>query len=67
MAKMPKNIRIISKVGVVAELSFSHALNFLRLQKKQGREDCRIDSSTLEFRDNEIVRIKPNKKDKKET
>tara|TARA_R110000824_G_scaffold86033_3_gene213236 strand:+ start:795 stop:998 length:204 start_codon:yes stop_codon:yes gene_type:complete len=67
MAKMPKNIRIISKVGVVAELSFSHALNFLRLQHKQGRDDCRIDSTTLEFKNNEIVRIKSNKKDKKET
>ena len=64
---MPKNIRIISKLGVVVELSFSHALNFLRLQKRQGREDCQIDSSTLEFLDNEIVRIKLNKEDKKET
>lgn len=64
---MPKNIKLISKVGVVAELSFLHALNLLRLQQSQGCDDWSIDSSTLEFKKNEIVRIKSSKKDKDET
>jgi hypothetical protein len=67
MAKMPKNIKLISKIGIVSELSFSHALSLLRLQQSQGGDDWSIDSSTLEFKNNEIVRVKSNKKDKKET
>lgn len=62
---MPENIKLIDKNGVVNELTFIHALNLLRLQQKQGIENVRIDSKTLEFTKNEIVRIKSNKKDKK--
>lgn len=62
---MPENIKLIDKNGVVNELTFIHALNLLRLQQKQGIENVRIDSKTLEFKQNEIVRIKSNKKDKK--
>jgi len=49
----------------VTELDFSHALNVLRLQQSQGRADWSIESSKFEFKNNEIVRIKSNKKDKK--
>ena len=62
---MPEKIKLIDKNGVVNELAFIHALNLLRLQQKQGIENVRIDSKTLEFKQNEIVRIKSNKKDKK--
>ena len=62
---MPENIKLIDKNGVVNELTFIHALNLLRLQQKQGIENVRIESSKFEFKKNEIVRIKSNKKDKK--
>ncbi len=62
---MPEKIKLIDKNGVVNELTFIHALNLLRLQQKQGIKNVRIDSKTLEFKQNEIVRIKSNKKDKK--
>ena len=62
--KMPSKIKLISN-GRVTELDFSHALNVLRLQQSQGRADWSIESSKFEFKNNEIVRIKSNKKDKK--
>ena len=62
--KMPSKIKLISN-GRVTELDFSHALNVLRLQQSQGRADWSIESLKFEFKKNEIVRIKSNKKDKK--
>ena len=62
--KMPSKIKLISN-GRVTELDFGHALNVLRLQQSQGRADWSIESSKFEFKNNEIVRIKSNKKDKK--
>jgi hypothetical protein len=62
--KMPSKIKLISN-GRVTELNFSHALNVLRLQQSQGRADWSIESLKFEFKKNEIVRIKSNKKDKK--
>lgn len=61
---MPSKIKLISN-GRVTELDFSHALNVLRLQQSQGRADWSIESLKFEFKKNEIVRIKSNKKDKK--
>ena len=62
--KMPSKIKLINNERVT-ELDFSHALNVLRLQQSQGRADWSIESSKFEFKNNEIVRIKSNKKDKK--
>ena len=62
--KMPSKIKLISN-GRVTELDFSHALNVLRLQQSKGVTGWSIHSKTFEFKNNEIVRIKSNKKDKK--
>ena len=61
---MPSKIKLISN-GRVTELDFSHALNVLRLQQSKGVTGWSIHSKTFEFKNNEIVRIKSNKKDKK--
>ncbi len=65
--KMPSKIKLINKNERVTELAFSHALNVLRLQQSKGVTDWSIHSKTFEFKKNEIVRIKSNKKDKKKT
>ena len=61
---MPSKIKLISN-GRMTELDFSHALNVLRLQQSKGVTGWSIHSKTFEFKNNEIVRIKSNKKDKK--
>jgi len=66
MAKMPKNIELKNSNGVVTLLAFGHALKLLRLQSAQGRADWSILSDKYIFQNNEIVRNKHNKKDKKE-
>ena len=65
--KMPSKIKLINKNERVTELNFSHALNVLRLQQSKGVTGWSIHSKTFEFKKNEIVRIKSNKKDKKKT
>ncbi len=63
---MPKNIELSNNEGVLTVLAFGHALNLLRLQSSQGREDWTILSDKYEFLNNEIVRVKSNKQNKKE-
>lgn len=66
MSKKPKNLKLINKVGVCAELSFAHALAVLREEHDQGRDDWKIDPvEQYQFTNNEIIRVKSNKKDKK--
>tara|TARA_B110000444_G_C18226271_1_gene316675 strand:- start:167 stop:361 length:195 start_codon:yes stop_codon:yes gene_type:complete len=63
---MPKHIQLTTKQGATAFFVFSHALRLLRLQSSQGREDWTILSDKYEFLNNEIVRIKSNRQNKKE-
>jgi len=54
-----------SNIGLDAVLSFAHALALLREEKAQGVKNWSISSSeNYEFVNNEIIRIKSNKKDK---
>jgi hypothetical protein len=66
MAKMPKYIQLSNKQSADIKLDFSHALHLLRLQSSQGREDWTILSDKYEFLNNEIVRTKSNRQNKKE-
>lgn len=62
---MAKKIKMEAK-GNVVEFGFDHALALLRLQESQGNSDWKIATKQYEFLNNEIVRKRSNKADKKE-
>lgn len=61
---MAKDIKLKRKRdGAVSVFNFDHALRLLRRNSK----DWSIEDKSHEFKDNEIVRVKPNKGNSKET